>query len=197
RAGEGAFNYQPRQVMDTVIDNLARAIRKLAAAGVSNAVVTADHGHLFFPADRDESMRIDSPGGDQVELHRRCWIGRGGATPSGCIRVGASALGYASDLEFVFPAGGGVFKAGGDLAFHHGGPSLQELIIPVLTVRLKVKESGRPAASPITVTGLPDAVTNRIFSVTLQLGQNLSLFSSIMVVRPLLMASGTQAGGVG
>jgi len=26
-----------------------------------------------------------------------------GATPPGCIRVAASALGYASDLEFVFP----------------------------------------------------------------------------------------------
>ena len=63
-AGEAGFTFQARQVMDTVIDNLARAIRKLAAAGVEHAVVTADHGHLFFAADRDESMRIDAPGGD-------------------------------------------------------------------------------------------------------------------------------------
>ena len=81
------FTFQARQVMDTVIDNLARAIRKLAAAGVEHCVVTADHGHLFFASDRDESMRTDAPGGDQVELHRRCWIGRGGATPPGCVRV--------------------------------------------------------------------------------------------------------------
>ena len=47
-AGETGFTFQARQVMDTVIDNLARAIRKLAAAGVEHAVVTADHGHLFF-----------------------------------------------------------------------------------------------------------------------------------------------------
>ncbi len=134
--------------MDTVIDNLARAIRKLAAAGVEHAVVTADHGHLFFAADRDESMRIDAPGGDTVELHRRCWIGRGGATPPGCVRVAASALGYASDLDFVFPTGCGVFKAGGDLAFHHGGPSLQELVIPVLTVRTKAREPAQPSARP-------------------------------------------------
>jgi hypothetical protein len=84
-----AATFQARQVMDTVIDNLARAIRKLAAAGVEQAVVTADHGHLFFPSDRDESMRTPSPGGDQVDLHRRCWIRRGGATPSGCIQVAA------------------------------------------------------------------------------------------------------------
>jgi hypothetical protein len=47
----------------------------------------------------------------------------------------------------------------------------------------------------VSVSGLPPAVTNRIFSVALELGgQNLSLFSSPMVVRPLLMASGKQVG---
>src|SRR6185437_7402566 len=117
-AGEAGFPVQARQVMDTVIDNLARAIRRLAAAGIEQAVVSADHGHLFA-SDRDESMRIDPPGGATVELHRRCWIGRGGSTPAGCVRVSAAALGYASDLEFVFPKGCGVFRSGGDLAFHH------------------------------------------------------------------------------
>ncbi len=62
-AGETGFTFQARQVMDTVIDNLARAIRKLAAAGIEHAVVSADHGHLFFANDRDESMRTDAPGG--------------------------------------------------------------------------------------------------------------------------------------
>lgn len=197
-AGERGFTFQARQVMDTVIDNLARAIRKLAAAGVEHCVLTADHGHLFFPSDRDESMRIDAPGGDEVDLHRRCWIGRGGATPAGCVRVTASALGYDSNLDFVFPLGGGVFKAGGDLAFHHGGPSLQEMVIPVVTVRMKTLEAGRSAATPVRATGLPDAVTNRIFSVMIQLdGKNLSLFSSELLVRPLLVSSGKQVGAVG
>jgi hypothetical protein len=41
-------------------------------------------------------------------------------------------------------------------------------------------------------------VTNRIFSITLQLGgQNLALFSNALVVRPLLMSSGRQVGSVG
>jgi hypothetical protein len=68
----------------------------------------------------------------------------------------------------------------------------------VLSVRLKVRESVRPAASAVTVTGLPAAVTNRIFSVSLELGgQNLSLFASSMVVLPMLMAAGKQVGYVG
>ena len=50
----------------------------------------------------------------------------------------------------------------------------------------------------MTATGLPDAVTNRIFSVTIQLdGKNLSLFSNELVVRPLLISPGKQVGGVG
>lgn len=197
-AGERGFKFQARQVMDTVIDNLARAIRKLAAAGIEHYVLTADHGHLFYPADRDESMRIEAPGGEQVELHRRCWIGRGGSTPAGSIRVTAAALGYDSDLDFVFPVSSGVFKAGGDLAFHHGGPSLQELVIPVVTVRMKVPERERSSVGPVTATGIPDAVTNRIFSVSVHLdGKNLSLFSNELVVRPLLVSGGRQVGAVG
>src|SRR5262249_49536632 len=153
-AGETGFTVQARQVMDTVIDNLARAIRKLAATDIEHAVVTADHGHLFFAADRDESIRTDAPGGDTVELHPRCWIGRGGAQPTGCVRVAASTLGYDSDLELVFPIGCGVFKTGGDLAYHHGGPSLQELVVPVVVVRTRSTDSKRTAAAaPVTVIG--------------------------------------------
>lgn len=200
-AGETGFTFQARQVMDTVIDNLARAIRKLASAGIDSAVVTADHGHLFFATDRDESMRVDSPGGQTVELHRRCWIGRGGATPSGCLRVPATALGYESDLDLVFPRGAAVFRAGGDLAFHHGGPSLQEIVIPVLTVRAPGRSTtttpSASAAGRVIASGLPEAVTNRIFSVTLSLGPQMTLTGGGAVVRPLLMADGKQVGQVG
>jgi hypothetical protein len=200
-AGEAGFKVTARGAMDSVIDNLARAVRKLSVAGVEHSVITADHGHLFFADDRDESMRLDAPTGAKVELHRRCWIGRGGNTPSGCVRVSATALGYVSDLDFIFPVGSGVFKAGGDLAFHHGGPSLQEMIVPVITVRLTQKSSVRPGgkqgALSVDVSGVPEAVTNRIFSVTLQLGKNLDLFAQEVSVRPSLVSSGKQVGLVG
>lgn len=197
-AGEKGFMVAARQTMDTVIDNLARAIRKLANAGVEHAVVTADHGHLFYAVQRDESMRTDEPKGQKVELHRRCWVGRGGATPPGCVRVSAASLGYASDLEMVFPAGSGVFRSGGDLAFHHGGPSLQEMVIPVLHVRTKGRETAKSSSVPIAASGLPDTVTNRIFSVTFVYGEKqLSLGGDAIVVRPMLMSGEKQVGAAG
>ncbi len=187
-AGETGFTFQARQVMDTVIDNLARAIRKLSAQGVEHSVVTADHGHLFFPNDRDDSQKIDAPGGKTVELHRRCWIGRGGATRPGCVRVAAATLGYDSDLDVVFPGGTCVFRAGGDLAYYHGGPTLQEIVIPVLGVRLKTRTEKKPVSS-VTVSGSPEAVTNRIFTVAMKLD---GLFPA--TVKPLLLAKGRQVG---
>lgn len=196
--GEAGFTVHARPIMDAVIDNLARAIRKLARLGIDHAVVTADHGHLFFAEGREESMRTDAPGGQTIELHRRCWIGRGGATPKGCIRVPASALGYQSDLDFVFPKGSGVFLAGGDLAFHHGGPSLQELLIPVLTIRTRVRDSAPPPAGPVTASGFPEAVTNRIITVTLTFGgKQMLLETGKMTVRPMLISGEKQVGTIG
>jgi hypothetical protein len=188
--------YQARLVMDSVIGNLARAISKLAKVGVERVVVSADHGHLFA-SDRDESMRIEAPGGATVDLHRRCWVGHGGSTPAGCIRVSASALGYASDLDLVFPKGCGVFKAGGDLAFHHGGPSLQEMVVPVLTVFTKAPTTDRAPTGAVSMVDVPPAITNRIFTATIQSGgANLAMFSEQRILRPVLLAGDKQVGAV-
>jgi hypothetical protein len=163
-AGESGF---ARYVMETVVANIARAARKLASSGVEAFVVSADHGHQFASR-KEEDMRIDPPGGDTVELHRRCWIGRGGATPAGTIRVSAAELGYHSDLDFVFPRSLGVFKSGGDLAYHHGGISLQEMVVPVVTFRIPATAEPAKTGSAVHV-GAPEAVTNRLFSVRLLL----------------------------
>ncbi len=193
QAGEGGFTLQARQVMGTVIDNLARAMRRLSTLGVEQAVVAADHGHLFYATERNASMRTDAPGGQTLDLHRRCWIGRGGTTPPGCVRVSASALGYPSDLDFIFPTGAGVIASGGDLAYHHGGPSLQELVIPVLTIRLKQPAKANPNEGRVTATELPYSITNRMFSVVFA-GD---MLSGEQIVRPLLIADGKQVGAAG
>jgi hypothetical protein len=188
-------SYLARQVMDTVIGNVARAVRRLASAGVEQFVITADHGHLFGQ-DRPESMKTDSPAGNQVELHRRCWVGRGGQTPTGTIRLTAAEFGYSNDLDFVFPKGAGVFKSGGDLAYHHGGLSLQELIIPVLCLRVRsTSVAGKPETT-ITVRGMPATLTNRTLGVELIAAGN--LFSGAgLTVRPLIVSEGQQVGEAG
>jgi PglZ domain len=191
--GEGG-SAMARGVMDTVIANLARAMRKLAAVGIERGVIASDHGHLFVAEDRDDAMKIEAPGGDQVELHRRCWIGRGGATPAACVRVRARDLGNDSDLDFVFPTTSGVFKAGGDLSFHHGGPTLQEIVIPIITFRSSAVPADAGDSAELAVTSVPAAITNRMFSVKLSYA---SLLATDMPVMPILVHDDRQVGSVG
>jgi hypothetical protein len=189
-AGENITTSHARRIMDNVVGDIGRCLQRLAAAGIGEAVVTADHGHLFFATDRDPSMRLEAPGGETVDLHRRCWIGRGGTTPPGSVRVAGSKLGYAgTDLDFVFPASTSVFKSGGGLAYHHGGPSLQELVIPVITIKLKAEGSAKAEKNAIAVTHEFDAVTNRIFTVQIELGSAAKgLFDGPRKVRPLVLS---------
>ncbi len=179
-----------RRIMSHVIGDLARCLRNLAAAGVEDVVITSDHGHLFFAGDRPASMRMEAPGGDTADLHRRCWIGRGGATPPGAVRVTGAKLGYNTDLEFVFPVSTAVFKAGGDLAFHHGGPSLQEMVVPVLTVKARPQATAKAANSGVSVTHEFDAITNRIFTIKVELTGTKGLFDQSLIVRPLVVGQG-------
>jgi hypothetical protein len=191
--GEGADTGLARQVMDTVLGNIARAVRKLAAVGINRFILVADHGHLFGE-ERGPEMTTTAPGGETVEIKRRCWIGRGGSTPPSTVRVTSAELGYADDLDFVFPAGLGVLPAHDGLVYHHGGCSLQEMVIPVVTFRV---ESPAPAKakSRVGLAGLPAAITNRMFSVTVQAQDD--LLAEPQYVRVLLFSGSEQAGQAG
>jgi hypothetical protein len=193
--GEMDGDLLARQVMDTVIGNLARAVKKLAAAGIEHFVITADHGHQFSIRKEDD-MKTDNPGGATLDLHRRCWIGHGGSTPAGAVRVSGAELGYHTDLDFVFPTGLGVFKAGGGLSFHHGGFSLQELAIPVISLRMA---AGKPIEAPgvqVRIEDCPPRVTNRTFGLKLAVTGDL-LATEPLLLRVLLMAGAEEVGRAG
>lgn len=167
KAGESGGKLLARQFMGSVVSNIARAVRKLASLKYTSFVMTSDHGHLFG-LEKREDMLMDRPGGDTVDHHRRCWCGRGGRTPRTCVRVTGAQLGYDTDLDFVFPRGLAVFKAGGDLAYHHGGVSLQEAVIPVVTLRIPTPQAEAEPGMNVELIGCPTEVTNRIFSLQLE-----------------------------
>jgi hypothetical protein len=184
-----------RQVMDTITGNLARAVKKLAQVGIENFVITADHGHQFSIR-KDEDMRTDNPGGETVDLHRRCWIGHGGTTPPGAVRVTGAELGYDTALDFVFPTGLGVFKAGGGLSFHHGGCSLQELVIPVVCCRFPARDTQAPTGKGVQLGGVPVTLTNRTFGVRVLTVADLFATEPI-ALRVVLVSGHEQVGQAG
>lgn len=179
------------QGMQTVVGNIARAVGKLARVGVEGFVITADHGYVFgLP--KDDAMKIEPPMGQAVEFNRRCWVGRGGMTPSASVRVPGSHLGYDTDLDFVFPVGLGVFKAAGSLTYLHGGTSLQEVVIPVLSFRMGDTESSATRGS-VTLVSVPDVIVSRALSIRLRLEK--ALFDNEQKQVLVTLVAGDQHAG--
>jgi hypothetical protein len=193
--GEMDGGLMARQIMDTVIGNVVRALGKLSGLGIESFVISADHGHQFSRR-KGEGMIMDKPGGEAIDLHRRCWAGRGGRASSACVRAVGGELGYDTDLDFIFPRGLAVFRCGGDLAYHHGGISLQEIVVPVVSLRIPSGAPAAAASSPIELHGLPESITNRIFSVRVRAATD--LFSSEpLSVRLVLLGDGDVVGQAG
>jgi hypothetical protein len=135
---DGLWESQPeiaRRLHNDVFNQLRRCIRNLLNVNFQTVIITSDHG--FIAGDNlMAGTPIDPPGGETIDLHRRVWIGRGGADVPTCLRKPVSALGISGDLELVTPIGLGCFKAGGgSTQYFHGGMSLQEIIIPILLIR--------------------------------------------------------------
>jgi hypothetical protein len=193
-AGEQLPNEIAKHVMSLLLTHVCRGIRALANAGITRFVVAADHGHIFGSKLGDD-MKIDPPeGGTTIDLHRRCWIGRGGSTPSSCVRIAGRDLGYSTDLDLVVPKGSGVFRAGGDLAYHHGGLSIQEMLIPVLTFELKTQRPAGKAKVEQVSLSAPREVTNRIFSVRLASNELSGLADHHVRVIAVAASDGTTVG---
>ena len=125
-------------------------------------------------------MRIPAPNGKKRKLERRCWIGHPSAINEPCVEIPPSALGYGPEgLSVVVPRSAGVFKAGGSLCYHHGGTSIQELLIPVLSFRCTppspapataLSSSSRKRSRKQAWPGeLPDKITNGILMLPIEI----------------------------
>jgi hypothetical protein len=163
--GEGDNIAQARLQMDGVLGHLRRGVRILADHGITTIILAADHGHLF--ADEiGEDMKIDAPGGDTADLHRRVWVGVGGTAEPSYLRTPLKALGVESDLDLATPWTFAVFKSkGGGRAYFHGGLSPQEVIVPVVCLTSTAKMGAATTGIAWTLTPGTAKLTTRFFSV--------------------------------
>ncbi len=158
---------QARLQIDGVLSQLRRGVRVLADQGVKTLVLVADHGHLF--ADEiGEDMKIDSPGGQVEDLHRRVWVGVGGTSAPSYLRTSLAALGMDSEFDIATPWTFAVFKAkGGARAYFHGGLSPQELIVPAVVLHSMAQPPAPTSSTGIQWTLTPGSakLTTRFFSI--------------------------------
>ena len=173
-----------RQVMSQIILNLKRAIYHLSEIGIEEFVVSADHGYLLGN-EIGKELKIDSPNGETYGLHKRVWLGKGGNNPENTVRFKASDFGYRSELDYVFPRGIAVLKTtGSENNYFHGGLSLQEMVIPVISIQMKPSPKQKKISKEEFVINLAkESITNRIFTITVQYKAEELLFAEMSVDR--------------
>ncbi len=157
---------EARRFMDEVLGKLRRAIRKLGDLGVEKIVISADHGYLFVD-EIEEGLKIDPPGGNTADLRSRVWIGKGGARAPGSLRINSDQIRLAGDLELVFPVGLGCYRKRGPYrGYFHGGISLQEALVPVITITvLKKTELASAVEASVQLKLAKPKITTRFFSI--------------------------------
>lgn len=144
-------------VFDGTMQKLRAAWHLLRDVGVRRFVFTADHGFLLLdgvgapsPANgmNNERSGTAQPHGRKIDPKRRHVYSTVPADHPGEVRVALSDLGY-DHVEgyLIFPETTAVFDQGRrPIGFVHGGNSLQERVIPVLTVTHEKEARGKVEA---------------------------------------------------
>ena len=142
--------------MRKTIDELGDLVRFVVNSLNGNyIVITADHGFLFTessPGETDKSKLDDKPPGT-VEAKKRYLIGHdlgdSGEVWHGDTKTTAGADG---GMEFWIPKGANRFHFMGGARFFHGGAMLQEICVPVITIRHRKDKSSREETKTKHVT---------------------------------------------
>lgn len=118
---------------------LGRVIRRLAdiKSPFTDIVVATDHG-FALNLDAGPGDRCEKPAGTWVETHDRFLMGEGEPDAFNCV-FPAGHLGIKTNAKHVaFPRALCAYRSGE--RFFHGGVSLPEAVVPVLTIRLNKRK---------------------------------------------------------
>lgn len=143
------------EAAEQALGELVDLMKKAANANATNIFVTADHGFLFQNEDLPEQFYLsEKPQGDDIlVINRRYVLGHGLKVAPAFTTFNATQIGLDSDLEVQIPKSIHRLRlAGGGSRFVHGGATLQEVVVPVLTVNKKRKSDTRL----VNVKVLPD-----------------------------------------
>ncbi|WP_120503638.1 PglZ domain-containing protein [Sulfitobacter mediterraneus] len=126
------------------------AIHRLGQAGFTDVVIATDHGFFLNGHSNAGDICARPSAGDWITVHDRSLLGAGGADPYNFV-IPAEKAGIRGDIEcFGAPRSLAPYRRG--LRFFHGGPSLQEAVVPALTVALQVQDEQEPAMASVQLS---------------------------------------------
>ena len=159
---------------DEVFVACEEAIREVIAligkintnANTHHFVVTADHGFIYKRDKVTESDKIGGVSGRSAFINRRFIVAQDPVVDEGVEYMPMSRVLGNNDTKIVsYPVSSNVFKvAGGGQNFVHGGSSPQEMLVPVLDIKM---ERGHMETRPaqIMLVSMVQKITNLITSM--------------------------------
>jgi len=155
------------EAVDGTLDKLILIIKKLAAANASNLLITADHGFLYQDRTLDESdfTATVKDSGNATYLGRRFIVGKNLPEHSSLRKFQSNELGFSGDVEIQIPKSINRLRLqGAGSRFVHGGASLQEIVLPVLSINKKRRSDVREVNVDI-LAGESSVITSGQLSV--------------------------------
>jgi uncharacterized protein (TIGR02687 family) len=126
--------------------------------------ITADHGFLFqetSPSLPDKSGLDVKPAGT-LKAKKRYLLGNDlGENPKVWHGNTAATAGTTSSLEFWIPKGANRFHFSGGARFVHGGAMLQEIVVPIVTVK-GVRGVEKPRTVNVSLLGTVKKIVNNM-----------------------------------
>lgn len=106
----------------------------LKMRGFDEVVIGTDHG-FFMNTHAGAGDVCNKPAGNWVSVHDRCALGDGVSQSTHFVNA-AEKMGIRGDFaKFAAPKTLAAYRSG--LLYYHGGVSLQECVLPVITVQLQ------------------------------------------------------------
>jgi hypothetical protein len=171
------------------------AVHKLMERGFNEVVIATDHG-FFINTHAGAGDVCAKPIGSWVMIHDRCALGDGSADANQMV-ISADRLNIRGAFaKFAGPLSLAAYRNG--LSYYHGGVSLQECVVPVITVQLKenVQPSVTQARVTISYKNNAKSITTRVPVLDVALDAA-DMFSTDSVFEILLEAHNAKGNVVG
>jgi uncharacterized protein (TIGR02687 family) len=144
---KAATESQVFEAAEETLRVLVDLVKKMASADASNIFITADHGFQYQDTPLDEAFFLSTPPqGDQItRTNRRYVLGKGLKHDPAFMTFQPAQVGLGGEIEVQVPKSiHRIKQPGAGTRYVHGGASLQEIVVPVVTVSKKKKSDVRP-----------------------------------------------------
>lgn len=154
--------HQVHQIIPTLVRQIIRGLTKLADLGFEQAVIATDHGFILVH-EQGAGNVAPLPTGTWLVKKDRCLLGAGTADSANLV-MKAAELGIPGDVEdFAAPKTLIPYSRGN--MYYHEGLSLQECVLPCLSVQLEAADKKtRKSSSPRLTLTYRQGKTDRITS---------------------------------